>query len=733
MYILNINIHGLVRGEQVEFGRDADTGGQTKYVTEQVRYLSKLPQVDRIDLVTRLIKDKRVSEIYSKPEETLTEKASIIRIPCGGYKYLSKEKLWDTLDEFTDNLIKYIRKQDTVPDIVHGHYADSGYVASQVARTFGIPFVFTAHSLGRNKLSFLKQSGLSYEQAVKKYVINTRIDTEEELLAGADLVIASTKFEQEELYGQYEHKNIPRFAVIPPGLELEKFFPYYHYEVPGNDISEEAKQAHIRTLYELRRFHFEPEKPLILSLCRPDARKNIDLLIDIYGKDKELQAMANLAIFAGIRQDISKMEEGEQQVLTDILLAMDKYDLYGKMAIPKFHDTDRDVPELYRIAALKRGVFVSASHLETFGLTFIEASAAGLPFVATNKGGPVDIVNLCGSGLLADINDPSSIAHQIKQILTDANTWNTLSEQGINSSRNIYTWEHHCSAYVAELEKLLKNSQADIAYRKVRSIGKRLASIQKVLITDIDDTLIGGNQERLQELLAYLEEQKDHIGFGVATGRSRESAIKVLSEYGIDHIDILISSVGTELCYENLDTADRGWSAHISKSWKPDKIRSVLSVFRVISLQEESGSQRPFKISYTIHKGVDAKELIPEIHKELDANNIKYQLIFSHGSFIDILPYRASKGHAIRYISRKWNIPLQHIITAGNSGNDRDMLTGRIKGIVVGNHEPELASLRKNSSIYFSRQPHAGGILEGLRYWTEAEHPSYRQLSSSLW
>ena len=194
MYILNINIHGLVRGEQVEFGRDADTGGQTKYVTEQVRYISKLPQVDRIDLVTRLIKDKRVSEIYSKPEETLTEKASIIRIPCGGYKYLSKEKLWDTLDEFTDNLIKYIRKQDTVPDIVHGHYADSGYVASQVARTFGIPFVFTAHSLGRNKLSFLKQSGLSYEQAVKKYVINTRIDTEEELLAGADLVIASTKF-----------------------------------------------------------------------------------------------------------------------------------------------------------------------------------------------------------------------------------------------------------------------------------------------------------------------------------------------------------------------------------------------------------------------------------------------------------------------------------------------------------------------------------------------------------
>jgi len=34
LFILLISIHGLIRGENLELGRDADTGGQTKYVLE---------------------------------------------------------------------------------------------------------------------------------------------------------------------------------------------------------------------------------------------------------------------------------------------------------------------------------------------------------------------------------------------------------------------------------------------------------------------------------------------------------------------------------------------------------------------------------------------------------------------------------------------------------------------------------------------------------------------------
>ena len=720
MYILMINIHGLIRGENVELGRDADTGGQTRYVIELVKNLSSFENIEKIDLVTRFIKDKRVSKNYSEKKEILTAKSSIIRLSCGGKKYLRKEKLWPFLDEFTDQLITYIRSMKKVPDIVHGHYADGGYVAMQIAETFGIPFVFTAHSLGKNKLSFLKSNGWSESKADAELAIKTRINVEEEILSQADLVIASTKYEQDELYGQYLQKDSPRYKIIPPGIDLDIFFPYYHYEIPGNDISEETKQAFIRTQNELRRFHFDPDKPLILSLCRPDARKNIDKLIEVYGEDKELQAMANLAIFAGIRDDISTMEDGEQQVLTDILLAMDKYDLYGKMAIPKYHDANRDVPELYRITALKRGVFVSASYLETFGLTFIEASASGLPFIATNKGGPVDIEENCKSGVLVDIEHPETISNAIKNVISDQNLWSKLSEAGTNQTRKVYTWDSHCKTYLDSMITLRQSNNSKGADFKndFGNIGKRINSLKDLLIVDIDGTLIGDN-ESTELLRTYLKENHDRLGFGVATGRDVYSAQAILQEHGLDNIDIFITSVGTEIYYGDKLNFDKGWRSHIQKKWKPGQIHKALSNFSFLALQDSDLAQRPYKISYNLKKQFSSEEAIPLIHNELSKYNISYHLVFSHESLIDILPYRTSKGRAISYLSKKWQIDNSNIIAAGNSGNDRDMLMGKIKGIVVGNYEPELEPLRKNKSIYFAENSYAAGIQEGLNYWRD--------------
>ena len=35
-----ISLHGLIRGENLELGRDEDTGGQTRYVLELARALA---------------------------------------------------------------------------------------------------------------------------------------------------------------------------------------------------------------------------------------------------------------------------------------------------------------------------------------------------------------------------------------------------------------------------------------------------------------------------------------------------------------------------------------------------------------------------------------------------------------------------------------------------------------------------------------------------------------------
>jgi sucrose-phosphate synthase len=152
-YIQMFSVHGLLRAENLELGRDADTGGQIKYVLELARHLSHRGKIGRIDLFTRLIKDKRVSADYARPVEEINDKLRIIRIQCGGRKYMRKELLWPHLAEFTDKTIKFIKRENQIPDIVHGHYPDAGYVAMQLASVFGLPFIYTGHSLGRAKLS----------------------------------------------------------------------------------------------------------------------------------------------------------------------------------------------------------------------------------------------------------------------------------------------------------------------------------------------------------------------------------------------------------------------------------------------------------------------------------------------------------------------------------------------------------------------------------------------------
>lgn len=178
IYIQMFSIHGLLRSKNMELGHDADTGGQINYVVELADHLSKLDEIESVDLFTRLIADKAVSEDYSRPIEQVNAKFRIVRIQCGGRKYIRKELLWPQLDEYVDKTIKFIKREKALPDIVHGHYADAGYVAMQLAGIFGVPFVFTGHSLGRVKQERLLNEGMKEADIIKKYKIDRRIHVE---------------------------------------------------------------------------------------------------------------------------------------------------------------------------------------------------------------------------------------------------------------------------------------------------------------------------------------------------------------------------------------------------------------------------------------------------------------------------------------------------------------------------------------------------------------------------
>ena len=572
LYIQMFSIHGLLRAENMELGRDADTGGQIKYVIELGKSLSQRDAVGRIDLFTRLLSDKRVSDDYARPIEIVNDKFRIIRLQCGGRKYKRKELLWPALDEYADKTIKFIKRQKAIPHLVHGHYPDAGYVAMQLAGFYDIPFVYTAHSLGRSKKQKLLAEGMTERDINLKYKIDHRIAVEEDVLKRADMVVASTRQEIEEQYGAYRHGMAKRFQVIPPGLDIDKFYPYIRNFMPESERSQEDMYARASLLQELDRFFMHPRRPLILTLCRPDKRKNISGLIEAYGRDLELQAMANLAVFAGIRKDIEQMEDNERDVLTNMLLLMDKFDLYGKMAIPKKHDFEHEVPELYRIAAEKKGVFVNAALTEPFGLTLLEASATGLPIVATDDGGPKDIITNCRTGYLVDPTDPKAIADAVKKIITDSHTWESFSKNGIMNVRKHYTWDNHARIYLAAVNRLAKRAAKTTRPVKATTdaIGRRLTRLHYFVISDIDNTLVAaenGANSDLPDLLALLKKHRPAVGFGVATGRTVDSALEFLAQHGIMTPDIVISSVGAEIYYGKSQKHGSGWEAHIRPGW----------------------------------------------------------------------------------------------------------------------------------------------------------------------
>jgi sucrose-phosphate synthase len=712
-YVQMFSIHGLLRSENLELGRDADTGGQINYVLELARNLSEREDIDRVDLFTRLVADKQVSSDYAKPIEPVNEKLRIVRIQCGGKKYMRKELLWPHLAEFVDKTIKFNKRENLIPDIVHGHYPDAGYVASQLSSIFGLPFIYTGHSLGRSKLAKLLADGMGETEINRKYKIDRRIETEEEILAGADLVITSTRHEINEQYGLYRNKNAPQYQVIPPGIDVGKFYPFYYDMLEDSDKSEDAKYAEASMLKGLNRFFSLPDKPMILALCRPDKRKNISGLIQAFGQDLTLQKMANLAIFAGIRKDIDTMEDNEREVLTRMLLLMDKFDLYGKMAIPKTHDFEYEVPALYRIAAERKGVFINPALTEPFGLTLLEASATGLPIVATNDGGPNDIIRNCQNGILIDATRPQAISDALCKIIADEQLWETYSKNGIMNVQKHYTWKSHARTYTEKMRNIVANSKAsnmDTAKPK-DAIGKRLLKLDYFIVTDIDNTLIGKNNSRLEALLTILKENRGHIGFGVATGRTSESAREILKQYKIPTPDVLISSVGAAIFYGADKKPGQGWTAHIAYKWKREKIEQLLRQLPFLTLQEEE-AQRKYKLSYYMRPG---KDRLARIHNLLLSHKCRYTLVYSHDEFLDILPFRASKGKAIRYLSYKWEIPLKNFMVCGDSGNDEEMLRGEPRAVVVGNYSHELKELKGSRNVYFAKAHCAGGIIEGLK------------------
>lgn len=697
-YALHLHLHGLLRGPNLELGRDPDTGGQTTYVLELARALAARPEVERVEVVTRLVNDRRVSSDYARPSEVVAPDLTILRLPFGPRRYLRKELLWPYLDELADALVERLLRQPRLPDWIHAHYADAGYVGALLQRRLGVPLVFTGHSLGREKRRRLLAAGSDARQIDQQFAMARRIDAEELALAHSQLVVTSTAQERDSQYSRYARFRPQDAEVIPPGVDTGLFFP------PRPGLADASVSALMAP------FLRQPELPPVLSICRADHRKNIPALVEAFGRSEHLRRHHNLVLVLGCRDDPSQLERQQREVFQQVFELVDRYNLYGQVAYPKQHDRHQ-IPAIYRWAAARGGLFVNPALTEPFGLTLLEAAASGLPVVATDDGGPRDILARCANGLLVDVSDLDALQEAIESAFADPRRWSRWQRAGIEAVSRTYSWDAHVLHYLGAIAP----ARPAAAPQPASPVLASTPPCQRLLVLDLDVSLAAPDEGSLGELRRRLQADPG-LALGVSTGRGFKAARLRYRELQLPEPLVWITRAGTELYRRGPNPhswqADAAWTRHITPGWDREAVLAALADLQG-RLQLQAGEdQGPFKVSYLIPDTDHG--LVPLVRQTLRQHGLPARPYLFHHRYIDVLPLPASKTEALRFLAHRWGLPLASVLVEASQQGDDQLLCGLTLGVVPHDHDPCLETLRGHRRVYFASRPQAWGLLEGL-------------------
>ena len=84
-------------------------------------------------------------------------------------------------------------------------------------------------------------------------------------------------------------------------------------------------------------------------------------------------------------------------------------------------------------------IFISATDLESFGLTYLEAMASGLPIITTNLPAIRNVVKNNYNGLLTEPT-PKSFANAIEKLIKNTKLRKKLAENGVKEVKK-YSWD----------------------------------------------------------------------------------------------------------------------------------------------------------------------------------------------------------------------------------------------------------------------------------------------------
>ena len=444
--------------------KHSDFGGQLIYVKQVAIAIAQMGH--KVDILTRQIIDPEWPEFAQAFEAYPgVNNVRIIRLPSGPKEFLPKELLWSHLvTDWVPNILKFYQ-QEGLPDVMTSHYGDGGLCGVLIEEETGIPFSFTAHSLGAQKMDKLQITPENLTDIDKQFHFKYRILAERLSMNRSAINITSTRLERFEQYshrvygGAVDVDNDNRFAVIPPGADSSIF------GAKARSENEEAtyqliQERFVRDIAEPRR-----DLPVILASSRLELKKNIFGLVQAFAMSPTLQERANLVLLTGGLDDPlrEKTSDGTtEEVLAPIRKVVKENHLWGKVSAFGLSDQSQEsLAAAYRFLVKRRSVFALTALYEPFGLAPLEAAIAGLPVVATKNGGPSESLRQGNKeyGVLVDPEDSADIARGLERLLCDADEWEYFAQAGQQRVLNMYSWESTAENYLNLLEQILSSPE----------------------------------------------------------------------------------------------------------------------------------------------------------------------------------------------------------------------------------------------------------------------------------
>lgn len=391
-----------------------DAGGMTVYVRALARALSQ--RGFRTDIFTRATDDgPLVVEI--------SPGVRVVSVVAGPRGFVDKETQLEFLDDFVTGVAAFATGQRARYDIVHSHYWQSGLAAKALAKCWNVPLVHSHHTLGK-----VKNRALAPGDTPEPL---SRLSGEADVIGAADVLVASTEQESEQLSFLYGAPS-DRVKNLHPGVDHSTFSP--------------GDRARARATLGLHADH-----TMLLFVGRIQRLKGIDLAIR--AMEQLLPALdrpVDLLIVGGASGPGGNGEIARLRELADALEVSGSLRFTG----PQPHGR---LVDYYRAA----DALLVCSYSESFGLTALEAHACGTPVIGTAVGGLSHIVADGASGFLLGSRDPAEFAARLKTLLSDGDLRDGFSKCAYERSL-MYSWDSTADAFVELYECLLREDFPEV-------------------------------------------------------------------------------------------------------------------------------------------------------------------------------------------------------------------------------------------------------------------------------